>query len=152
VVKEPCAFTAAVHYPSMITDTCIPSRPSSFLLDPVMQASNLAPPNPCPWRSAPEHRRRRKRILQAPLTGDGHAGMKPLLILQLGRSYVLVIRDTFSRPRAPGLGPQRDAGAASAKWADTVLVPPRQTADHQVSGLMAVLSRRMNHSQHGELT
>ena len=99
------------------------------------------------------------------MTGDGHAGMPPLLNLRLGRSYRLAIRNetawwhpihlhgfsfrVLSRNGSPV--PHR-------QWADTVLLPPKNSTeiafvaeregdwmlhchviDHQVSGMMAVL-------------
>ena len=99
------------------------------------------------------------------MTGDGHAGMKPLMTLERGRSYVLALRNetawwhpmhlhghsfrVLSRDGAPV--PHRE-------WGDTVLVPPKQAVeiafvadnpgdwmlhchvtDHQVAGLMTVL-------------
>jgi FtsP/CotA-like multicopper oxidase with cupredoxin domain len=99
------------------------------------------------------------------MTGDGHAGMPPLLTLKLGRSYVLTLRNetawwhpmhlhghSFLVARRNGVPvPHRH-------WADTVLVPPKETVDiafvadnpgdwmlhchvtdHQVTGLMTVL-------------
>jgi FtsP/CotA-like multicopper oxidase with cupredoxin domain len=99
------------------------------------------------------------------MTGDGHAGMAPLLTLERGRSHLLSIRNdtawwhpmhlhghSFRVLRRNGTSvPHR-------QWADTVLVPPRETVDlafvadnpgdwmlhchvtdHQVSGLMTVL-------------
>jgi len=99
------------------------------------------------------------------MTGDGHSGMPPLLTMKLGRSYLFTIRNdtawwhpihlhgysfrVLSRNGSPV--PYR-------QWADTILMPPKETADiafvadnpgdwmlhchvtdHQVSGLMAVL-------------
>ena len=99
------------------------------------------------------------------MTGDGQQGMQPLLTLELGRSYVLTLQNdtawwhpmhlhghsfrVLSRDGAPV--PYR-------QWADTVLVPPKQSVDiafvadnpgdwmlhchitdHQVSGMMAIL-------------
>jgi FtsP/CotA-like multicopper oxidase with cupredoxin domain len=99
------------------------------------------------------------------MTGDGDADMPPLLTLQRGRSVVLAIRNktvwwhpmhlhghsfrVLSRNGSP---------VPHHQWADTVLVPPRETADvafvadnpgywmlhchvmdHQVAGLMTVL-------------
>jgi FtsP/CotA-like multicopper oxidase with cupredoxin domain len=99
------------------------------------------------------------------MTGDGQSGMAPLLILQLGRSYVLTLRNdtawwhpmhlhghSFRVLRRNG------ADVPYRQWADTVLVPPKETvdiafvadnpgdwmlhchvADHQMSGMMTVL-------------
>jgi FtsP/CotA-like multicopper oxidase with cupredoxin domain len=99
------------------------------------------------------------------MTGDGHAGMQPLLTLQVGRSYVMTIRNetawwhpmhlhgysfrVLSRNGSPVPHPH---------WADTVLIAPKETVeiafvadnpgdwmlhchvtDHQVSGMMTVL-------------
>jgi FtsP/CotA-like multicopper oxidase with cupredoxin domain len=99
------------------------------------------------------------------MTGDGQAGMPPLLTLRRGRSVVLAMRNetawwhpmhlhgmsfrVLSRNAAPV--PHR-------QWADTVLVAPKETVhvafvadnpgdwmlhchvtDHQVSGMMTVL-------------
>ena len=99
------------------------------------------------------------------MTGDGHAGMPPLLTLRRGRSYILALRNdtawwhpmhlhgfSFRVLRRNGNDvPHR-------QWADTVLVPPKETVDvafvadnpgdwmlhchvtdHQVSGMMTVL-------------
>jgi len=99
------------------------------------------------------------------MTGDGHAQMPPLRTLQLGRSYVLTLRNesawwhpmhlhghSFKLLRRNGVTvPHR-------QWADTVLIAPRETVDvafvadnpgdwmvhchvtdHQVSGMMTVL-------------
>jgi FtsP/CotA-like multicopper oxidase with cupredoxin domain len=99
------------------------------------------------------------------MTGGGHAGMPPLLTLQRGRSYLLTIQNetawwhpmhlhghSFRVLRRNGVTvPHR-------QWADTVLVPPRDTVeiafvadnpgdwmfhchitDHQTAGLMTVL-------------
>jgi FtsP/CotA-like multicopper oxidase with cupredoxin domain len=99
------------------------------------------------------------------MTGDGHAGMRPLITLQLGRSYVLTIRNetTFWHPvhfhgHVFRVLTRNGMSVPHRQWADTVLMPPRQTVevafvadnpgdwmlhchvtDHQVSGLMAVL-------------
>ena len=99
------------------------------------------------------------------MTGDGQAGMPPLLTLQRGRSYVLTLRNdtawwhpmhlhghSFRVLRRNG------ADVPHRQWADTVLVPPKEAvdiafvadnpgdwmlhchvADHQVSGMMTIL-------------
>jgi FtsP/CotA-like multicopper oxidase with cupredoxin domain len=99
------------------------------------------------------------------MTGDGQTGMPPLLTLQLGRSYVLTLRNdtawwhpmhlhghSFRVLRRNG------AEVPHRQWADTVLVPPKEAvdialvadnpgdwmlhchvADHQVSGMMTIL-------------
>jgi FtsP/CotA-like multicopper oxidase with cupredoxin domain len=99
------------------------------------------------------------------MTGDGHAGMPPLLTLERGRSYVLTICNqtawwhpmhlhgySFRVLTRDGLPvPHR-------QWADTVLLRPKESVeiafvadnpgdwmlhchvtDHQVSGMMTVL-------------
>jgi FtsP/CotA-like multicopper oxidase with cupredoxin domain len=99
------------------------------------------------------------------MTGDGHAGMAPLLTLQLGRSYVLTIRNetVFSHPvhfhgHSFRVLSRNGSPVPHRQWADTVLLPPKETVDvafvadnpgdwmlhchvtdHQVSGLMTVL-------------
>jgi FtsP/CotA-like multicopper oxidase with cupredoxin domain len=99
------------------------------------------------------------------MTGDGHAGMKPLLTLQLGRSYVLTLRNetTFWHPvhfhgHVFRVLTRNGSPVPHPQWADSVLMPPRQStevafvadnpgdwmlhchvADHQVSGLMTIL-------------
>lgn len=98
-------------------------------------------------------------------TGDGHAGMPPLTTLELGRSYVLGLRNdtAWSHPihlHGHSFRVLRRNGAAVPfnQWSDTVFVEPRQTVDvafvadnpgdwmvhchvtdHQTAGLMAVL-------------
>lgn len=99
------------------------------------------------------------------MTGDGHAGMTPMATLELGRSYVLTMRNdtawwhpmhlhghSFRVLRRNG-----DAVPHSV-WADTVALAPREVvevafvadnpgdwmfhchvADHMVAGLMGVL-------------
>ncbi len=99
------------------------------------------------------------------MTGDGHAGMPPLLTLQRGRSYVLTMRNEtawWHPMHLHGMSfrvlNRNGAPAPHREWADTVLVPPRATVetafvadnpgdwmlhchvtDHQVSGMMTVL-------------
>lgn len=99
------------------------------------------------------------------MTGDGQAGMAPLLTLQLGRSYVLTLRNETAWWHPMHLhGHSFRVLARNGKpvphrqWADTVLVPPKQTVDiafvadnpgdwmlhchvtdHQVTGMMAIL-------------
>jgi len=99
------------------------------------------------------------------MTGDGHADMSPLLTLKLGRSYIFNINNDTAwwhpihlhgysfRVLARNGSPVPDR-----QWADTILMPPRETAevafvadnpgdwmlhchvtDHQVSGMMTVL-------------
>jgi FtsP/CotA-like multicopper oxidase with cupredoxin domain len=99
------------------------------------------------------------------MTGDGRAGMAPLVTLQLGRSYLLTIRNDTAwwhpmHLHGHSFRVLRRNGAAvpHREWADTVLVPPRETVDvafvadnpgdwmlhchvtdHQVSGMMTIL-------------
>jgi FtsP/CotA-like multicopper oxidase with cupredoxin domain len=99
------------------------------------------------------------------MTGDGHAGMAPLLTLRRGRSYVLAIRNetAFWHPvhfhgHSFRVLSRNGSSVPHRQWADTVLLPPREAVDvafvadnpgdwmlhchvtdHQVSGLMTVL-------------
>jgi len=99
------------------------------------------------------------------MTGDGQSGMAPLLILQLGRSYVLTLRNDTAWWHPMHLHghsfrvlSRNGADVPHRQWADTVLVPPKETvdiafvadnpgdwmlhchvADHQMSGMMTVL-------------
>jgi FtsP/CotA-like multicopper oxidase with cupredoxin domain len=99
------------------------------------------------------------------MSGDGHAGMPPLLALRLGVSYVLrlVNRSAWWHPmhlhgHSFRLLSREGEPVPHRQWADTVLVPPRQTAevafvadnpgdwmlhchviDHQANGMMTVL-------------
>jgi FtsP/CotA-like multicopper oxidase with cupredoxin domain len=99
------------------------------------------------------------------MTGDGHAGMEPLLKLQRGRSYVLTIRNdtAFSHPihlhgHSFRVLSRNGSAVPYRQWADTVLIAPRESVDvafvadnpgdwmlhchvtdHQVSGLMTVI-------------
>jgi FtsP/CotA-like multicopper oxidase with cupredoxin domain len=99
------------------------------------------------------------------MTGDGHAGMPPLTTLELGRSYVLSLRNDTAWPHPIHLHGhsfrmlrRNGASVPHNQWADTVFVEPRQTVevafvadnpgdwmvhchvtDHQTAGLMAVL-------------
>jgi len=99
------------------------------------------------------------------MTGDGHAGMAPLLTLQRGRSYRLRMRNDSAWWHPMHLHGQsfrmlaRNGSAVPHRqWADTVLVPPKETVDvafvadnpgdwmlhchvtdHQVSGMMTIL-------------
>ena len=99
------------------------------------------------------------------MTGDGHAGMPPLLTLQLGRSYVLTIRNETAWWHPMHLHgfsfrvlSRNGAPVPHRQWADTVLIAPKDSVeiafvadnpgdwmvhchvtDHQVSGLMTVL-------------
>lgn len=99
------------------------------------------------------------------MTGDGQAGMPPLLTLQLGRSYILTLRNDTAWWHPMHLHGhsfrvlrRNNADVLHREWADTVLVPPKETvdvafvadnpgdwmlhchvADHQVSGMMTIL-------------
>jgi FtsP/CotA-like multicopper oxidase with cupredoxin domain len=99
------------------------------------------------------------------MTGDGHAGMPPLLTLKLGQSYVLTMRNETAWWHPMHLHghsfrvlSRNGNPVPHRQWADTVLVPPKETVDvafvadssgdwmlhchvtdHQASGLMTVL-------------
>jgi FtsP/CotA-like multicopper oxidase with cupredoxin domain len=99
------------------------------------------------------------------MTGDGQAGMPPLMTLARGRTCVLSLRNetawwhpTHLHGHSFRVLTRQGAAVAGAVWGDTVLVPPREIVevafvadnpgdwmlhchvmDHQVSGLMAVL-------------
>jgi FtsP/CotA-like multicopper oxidase with cupredoxin domain len=99
------------------------------------------------------------------MTGDGHAGMQPLMTLERGRTCLLTIRNdtAFSHPihlHGHSFRVLRRNGSAvpNRQWADTVLIAPRESVDiafvadnpgdwmlhchvtdHQVSGLMTVI-------------
>lgn len=99
------------------------------------------------------------------MTGDGHAGMPPLLTLQLGRTYVMTIRNETAWWHPMHLHgycfrvlSRNGAPVPHRQWADTVLLPPKEkveiafiadnpgdwmlhchVTDHQVSGMMTVL-------------
>jgi FtsP/CotA-like multicopper oxidase with cupredoxin domain len=99
------------------------------------------------------------------MTGDGQAGMPPLLTLARGRSCVLSLRNKTAwwhpmhlHGHSFRLLARNSAAVAPAVWGDTVLVAPRETVDvafvadnpgdwmlhchvmdHQVSGLMTFI-------------
>jgi FtsP/CotA-like multicopper oxidase with cupredoxin domain len=99
------------------------------------------------------------------MTGDGQAGMSPLLTLALGRSYILTLRNRTAWWHPMHLHGHsfrilsRNGGPVPHRqWGDTVLVSPRDAVeiafvadnpgdwmlhchvmDHQMSGLMAIL-------------
>ena len=99
------------------------------------------------------------------MTGDGHAGMPPLLTLQRGRSHVLTMRNDTAWWHPMHLHgysfrveTRNGAPVPHRQWADTVLIPPKQAvdiafvadnpgdwmlhchvADHQMSGMMTIL-------------
>lgn len=99
------------------------------------------------------------------MTGDGAAGMAPLFTLKRGRSCVLTIRNETAwwhpmhiHGHSFRVLNRNGASVSRREWADTVLVPPRETVDcafvadnpgnwmlhchvmdHQMNGLMTVL-------------
>jgi FtsP/CotA-like multicopper oxidase with cupredoxin domain len=99
------------------------------------------------------------------MTGDGQAGMPPLLTLQRGHSYVLTLRNDTAWWHPMHLHGhsfrvlrRNAADVPHRQWADTVLIAPKETvdiafvadnpgdwmlhchvADHQVSGMMTIL-------------
>ena len=99
------------------------------------------------------------------MTGDGHAGMDPVATFELGRSYVLSLRNdtAWSHPmhlhgHSFRVLSRNGAPVPFNQWADTVFVEPKETVDvafvadnpgdwmvhchvtdHQTAGLMAVL-------------
>jgi FtsP/CotA-like multicopper oxidase with cupredoxin domain len=99
------------------------------------------------------------------MTGDGHAGMKPLETLTLGRSYVLTLRNETAwwhpmhfHGHSFRVVNRNGSPAPHRQWADTVLLEPKETVDvafvadnpgdwmlhchvidHQTAGLMTVL-------------
>jgi FtsP/CotA-like multicopper oxidase with cupredoxin domain len=99
------------------------------------------------------------------ITGDGHAGMPPLLTLQRGRSYAITMRNEtawWHPMHVHGFSfrvlSRNGSPVPHRQWADTVLVPPKETVeiafvadnpgdwmlhchvtDHQVAGMMTVL-------------
>ncbi len=99
------------------------------------------------------------------MSGDGHAGMPPLLTLQHGRSYVLTMRNETAWWHPMHLHgysfrvlSRNGSPVPHRQWADTVLIPPKESVDvtfvadnpgdwmlhchvtdHQVSGMMTVL-------------
>jgi FtsP/CotA-like multicopper oxidase with cupredoxin domain len=99
------------------------------------------------------------------MTGDGQAGMPPLLTLKLGRSYVLALRNQTAwwhpmhlHGHSFKLLSRNGTPVPHSQWGDTVLISPREMVevafvadnpgdwmlhchvmDHQVSGLMTIL-------------
>lgn len=99
------------------------------------------------------------------MTGDGQAEMAPLLTLQLGRSYLLTLRNDTAwwhpmhlHGHSFRMVSRNGRSVPFRQWADTVLVPPKEAVDiafvadnpgdwmlhchvtdHQVSGMMAIL-------------
>ena len=99
------------------------------------------------------------------MTGDGQAGMPPLLTIKRGRSVMLALRNETAWLHPMHLHgnsfrvlTRNGSPVPHRQWADTVLVPPQETVDiafvadnpgdwmlhchvmeHQTSGLMTVL-------------
>jgi FtsP/CotA-like multicopper oxidase with cupredoxin domain len=99
------------------------------------------------------------------MTGDGHAGMEPLLTLQRGRSCILTLRNETAwwhpmhfHGHSFRLLARNGSPVPHRQWGDTVLIPPKETVavafvadnpgdwmlhchvtDHQMAGLMTVL-------------
>jgi len=99
------------------------------------------------------------------MTGDGHAGMPPLLMLRRGQSCVLALRNETAwwhpmhlHGHSFRVVAKDGQPTARREWRDTVLVPPRgsvdiafvadtpgdwmfhcHVTDHQETGMMAVL-------------
>jgi len=99
------------------------------------------------------------------MTGDGHAGMPPLLTLRRGRSTLLTLRNDTAWWHPMHLHghsfrvlSRNGAAVPHHEWGDTVLVPPKEkvevafvadnpgdwmlhchVADHQAAGLMTIL-------------
>jgi FtsP/CotA-like multicopper oxidase with cupredoxin domain len=99
------------------------------------------------------------------MTGDGQAGMPPLLTLRRGRSTLLTLRNDTAWWHPMHLHghsfrvlSRNGAAVPHHEWGDTVLVPPKEkvevafvadnpgdwmlhchVADHQASGLMTIL-------------
>jgi len=99
------------------------------------------------------------------MTGDGHAGIAPLITLQQGRSYLLTMRNETAWWHPMHLHghsfrvlSRNGLSVPHRQWADTVLLPPKETVgvafvadnpgdwmlhchvtDHQVSGMMTIL-------------
>jgi FtsP/CotA-like multicopper oxidase with cupredoxin domain len=99
------------------------------------------------------------------MTGDGQAGITPLLTLKLGRSYVLALRNQTAwwhpihlHGHSFRVLSRNGAAVPHRQWGDTVLLAPREVVkvafvadnpgdwmlhchvmDHQISGLMGIL-------------
>jgi FtsP/CotA-like multicopper oxidase with cupredoxin domain len=99
------------------------------------------------------------------MTGDGQAGMPPLLTLRRGRSALLTLRNDTAWWHPMHLHghsfrvlSRNGVAVPHREWGDTVLLPPKETinvafvadnpgdwmlhchvADHQMSGLMTIL-------------
>jgi FtsP/CotA-like multicopper oxidase with cupredoxin domain len=99
------------------------------------------------------------------MSGDGHAGMTPLITLERGRSVVLSLRNTTAwwhpmhlHGHSLRVLTRNGAPVPHRQWSDTVLVAPKETVevafvadnpgdwmlhchviDHQMAGLMTVL-------------
>ncbi len=99
------------------------------------------------------------------MTGDGHAGMPPLTTLELGRSYIVRLRNDTAwwhpihlHGHSFRVLHRNEATVPNAIWSDTVLLAPQESADiafvadnpgdwmvhchvtdHQTAGMMAVV-------------
>ncbi|MGY4285142.1 FtsP/CotA-like multicopper oxidase with cupredoxin domain [Bradyrhizobium sp. LM2.7] len=99
------------------------------------------------------------------MTGDGQAGMAPVVTLERDRSYIVTLRNDTAWWHPMHLHghsfrvlSRNGLSVPHRQWADTVLIPPKETADigfvasnpgdwmlhchvtdHQVSGMMAIL-------------
>lgn len=99
------------------------------------------------------------------MTGDGHAGMPPLITLQRGRSYVLTLKNETAWWHPMHLHghsfrvlSRNNSPIPHRQWADTVMLPPKEAVDvafvadnpgdwmlhchvtdHQMSGMMTIL-------------
>jgi FtsP/CotA-like multicopper oxidase with cupredoxin domain len=98
------------------------------------------------------------------MSGDGHAGMKPLITLERGRSVVLLLKNTTAwwhpmhfHGHSFRVLSRNGAPVPHHQWSDTVLIAPKETVevafvadnpgdwmlhchviDHQMTGLMSV--------------
>jgi FtsP/CotA-like multicopper oxidase with cupredoxin domain len=99
------------------------------------------------------------------MTGDGHAGMVPLVTLERGRSHILILRNETAwwhpmhlHGHSFKLLSRQGKSVPYGQWADTVLLAPKDViecafvadnpgdwmlhchvTDHQMTGLMTVL-------------
>lgn len=99
------------------------------------------------------------------MTGDGHAGMAPLAMLQIGRSYVLRMRNDTAwwhpmhlHGHSFRILRRNGTTVPNSIWSDTVLLAPKDVVDvafvadnpgdwmlhchvtdHQTAGMMAIV-------------
>ena len=99
------------------------------------------------------------------MTGDGHAGMHPLLAFKLGQSCLLTMRNETAwwhpmhfHGHSFRVLSRNGSPVPHRQWSDTVLLPPKESVDvafvadnpgdwmlhchvtdHQMAGLMTVL-------------